>query len=177
MAGKDVRLIVKVLETARLALRWLETDDAEFILQLVNEPSWLRFIGDKGIRTVDDARSYIEEGPVAMYRQLGFGLYLVELKESGDPIGICGLIKRDALEDVDLGFAFLPAFWGNGYAFESAAAVMDYGRRTFKLSRLLAITSQDNEISARLLEKLGFHFERLTRLATDSAEVKVFATD
>jgi RimJ/RimL family protein N-acetyltransferase len=176
MAGKDDRLIVKVLETARLALRWLETNDADFILQLVNEPSWLRFIGDKGIRTVEDARNYIAEGPVAMYRQLGFGLYLVERKESGEPIGICGLIKRDALEDVDLGFAFLPAFWGKGYAFESAAAVMDYGQRTFALPRLLAITSQDNEVSARLLEKLGFHFERLTRLATDAAEVKVFAT-
>jgi RimJ/RimL family protein N-acetyltransferase len=170
------RFIVKVLETKRLSLRWLETNDADFILQLVNEPSWLRFIGDKGIRTVEDARNYIEEGPVAMYRRLGFGLYLVELRESGEPIGICGLIKRDALEDVDLGFAFLPAFWGKGYAFESAAAVMDYGRRTFKLSRLLAITSQDNEVSARLLEKLGFHFERLTRLAPDAAEVKVFAT-
>lgn len=167
---------MKVLETARLALRWIETDDADFILQLVNEPSWLRFIGDKGIRTVEDARTYIEEGPVSMYLRLGFGLYLVELKESGEPIGICGLIKRDALEDVDLGFAFLPAFWGKGYAFESAAAVMDYGRRAFAPPRLLAITSQDNEISVRLLEKLGFHFERLTRLAPDAAEVKVFAT-
>ena len=167
---------MKVLETARLALRWLETDDAAFILQLVNEPSWLRFIGDKGIRTAEDARNYIEDGPVAMYRRLGFGLCLVELKESGEPIGICGLIKRDSLEDVDLGFAFLPAFWGKGYAFESAAAVMDYGRRTFGLSRLLAIASQDNEASTRLLDKLGFQFERLVRLVPDTAEVKVFAT-
>jgi len=167
---------VKVLETTRVALRWLEPDDAAFILQLVNEPSWLRFIGDKGIRTVEDACNYIEDGPVAMYRRLGFGLYLVELEDSGESIGICGLIKRDSLEDVDLGFAFLPAFWGKGYAFESAAAVMDYGRRTFGLSRLLAVTSQDNEPSARLLEKLGFHFERLTRLAPDAAEVRVFAT-
>jgi len=174
--GEALKPYVKVLETARVALRWLETDDAAFILQLLNEPSWLRFIGDKGIRTVEDAHNYIEDGPVAMYRRLGFGLYLVELKDSRESIGICGLIKRDSLEDVDLGFAFLPAFWGEGYAFESGAAVMDYGRRTFGLSRLLAITSQDNEPSARLLGKLGFHFERLTRLAPDAAEVKVFAT-
>jgi RimJ/RimL family protein N-acetyltransferase len=166
---------VQVLETARLKLRWLETDDAVFILRLVNGPSWLRFIGDKGIRTVKAARKYIRKGPVSMYRRLGFGLYLVELKDNGEPIGICGLIKREWLEDVDLGFAFLPAFWGKGYAFESATAVMDFGRRTFGVSRLLAVTSQDNDVSAKLLEKLGFHFERMTRLAPDAAELKVFA--
>lgn len=157
-------------------MRWLGRDDAAFVFQLFNQPSWLRFIGDKGIRTVEDARNYIENGPVAMYRRLGFGLYLVALKESGEPIGISGLIKRESLEDVDLGFAFLPAFWGKGYAFESARAVIEYGRRTFALSRLLAVTSQDNEVSARLLAKLGFRFERLTRLVPDGAELKVFAT-
>ncbi|MDP9004540.1 MAG: GNAT family N-acetyltransferase [Verrucomicrobiota bacterium] len=167
---------MNVLETERLALRWLEMDDAAFILRLVNDPAWLRFIDDKGIHTVEDARNYIETGPVAMYRRLGFGLYLVELKERSEPMGICGLIKRDALEEVDVGFALLPGFWGKGYAYESATAVMEYGRRTFELSRLLAITSPDNEASIRLLEKLGFHFERLTRLAPDAAEVKVFAT-
>ena len=166
---------MKVLETARLALRWLESDDAAFMLQLLNEPSWLRYIGDKGVRTVEDARHYIENGPVAMYRRLGFGLYLVELKESGEPIGICGLIKRDSLDDVDLGFAFLPAFWGKGFAFESAAAVMDYGRCAFGMSRLLAVTSPDNHASIALLEKLGFRFERLARLTADAAEVEVFA--
>ena len=97
---------MKVLETARVALRWLETDDAAFILQLVNEPSWLRFIGDKGIRTVEDARNYIEDGPVAMYRRLGFGLYLVELKDSRESIGICGLIKRDSAEGCRSGVCF-----------------------------------------------------------------------
>ena len=166
---------MKVLETARLALRWLESDDAAFMLQLLNEPSWLRYIGDKGVRTVEDARHYIENGPVAMYRRLGFGLYLVELKESGEPIGICGLIKRESLEDVDLGFAFLPTFWGKGFAFESAAAVMGYGRRAFGMSRLLAVTSPDNHASVALLEKLGFRFERLARLTADAAEVEVFA--
>jgi RimJ/RimL family protein N-acetyltransferase len=166
---------MNVLETERLVLRWLRADDAVFILQLVNEPSWLRYIGDKGVRTLEDARNYIEKGPVEMYGRLGFGLFLVECKETGDPIGICGLIKREALEDVDIGFAFLPRFCGQGYAFESASAAMSYGTRTLGLSRIVAITSQDNHVSAKLLEKLGFRFERLARLAADAAEVKLCA--
>ncbi len=168
---------LKVLETKRLALRWLGTDDAPFVLELVNEPSWLRYIGDKGVRTVEDAHNYIENGPVAMYRRLGFGLYLVELKESGEPIGICGLIKRESLEEIDLGFAFLSKFWGRGFAFEAARAVMEYGRHALGILRLLAVTSQDNHVSARLLEKLGFRFERITRLEPDATEVKVFAAE
>jgi RimJ/RimL family protein N-acetyltransferase len=166
---------VKVLETDRLILRRLGTDDAAFILELLNDPSWLRFIGDKGVRTIEDARSYIANGPVAMYARLGFGLYLVELKQGGDSIGICGLIKRESLEDVDIGFAFLPRFWAQGFAFESTSAVMSYGMRVLGLSRIVAITSQENHVSAKLLEKLGFRFERLARLATDSPEVQLYA--
>jgi RimJ/RimL family protein N-acetyltransferase len=172
-----VKSYLKILETERLVLRWLGPDDAAFILQLVNEPAWVRYIGDKGIRTVEDARNYIENGPVAMYQRLGFGLYLVELRESAEPIGICGLIKRESLEEIDLGFALLSAFRGKGFAFEAAAAVMEYGRRAFAIPRLLAITSQDNHVSARLLEKLGFRFERLAQLEADTAEVKLFAAD
>jgi RimJ/RimL family protein N-acetyltransferase len=175
-ASEEMESHVKVLETERLVLRWLGTDDAAFILQLVNEPSWLRYIGDRGVRTLEDARKYIEKGPVEMYGRLGFGLYLVELKENGDPIGICGFVKRDSLEDVDIGFAFLQRFRGQGYAFESASAVMSFGRGTLGLSRVLAVTSQENHVSARLLEKLGFRFERLARLAADAEEVKLFAT-
>lgn len=166
---------MKILETDRLVLRWLSPDDAEFILQLLNEPSWLRFIGDKGVRTLDDARRYISSGPLEMYSRMGFGLYLVELKEESRPIGICGLIKRDSLADVDIGFAFLPEFWGKGYAYESAAAVMAYGKRAFGLHRLAAITTPDNHVSVKLLEKLGFKFEGLTKLSADSAEVKLFS--
>ena len=110
-----------------------------------------------------------------MYSRLGFGLYLVELKEEGESIGICGLIKRDFLEDVDIGFAFLPKFWGKGYAYESASAVMAYGKRAFGLNRLLAITSPDNYDSVRLLEKLGFNFESMIKLSDDSQEVRLFA--
>jgi RimJ/RimL family protein N-acetyltransferase len=168
---------LKVLETDRLNLRWLSTDDAEFILELLNEPSFLRFIGDKGVRTLDDARDYILKGPVDMYNRLGFGLYLTELKESGAPIGICGLIKRDGLEDVDIGFAFLPKFWAKGYAYEAAAAVMAYGKTVLGLKRIVAITSPDNYASARLLEKLGLRFERMIHLSKDAPEVRLFVSD
>lgn len=168
---------MKVLETERLIIRRLTADDSEFMLELLNDPSWIRFIGDKGVRTLDAARDYILQSLVAMYERLGFGLYLTELKGEGLPIGICGLIKRDSLEDVDLGFAFLPNFRGKGYAYESAAAVMAYGKESFGLNRLVAITSPDNDDSARLLEKLGFNFERMVKLSGESAEVSLFASD
>jgi RimJ/RimL family protein N-acetyltransferase len=165
---------VKILETDRLVLRWLKADDAAFVLQLVNDPAWLRFIGDRGVQTLEDAAKYIANGPVAMYQRLGFGLYLVELKERAEPIGICGLIKRDTLEDVDLGFAFLPRFWSQGYAFEAASATLALGARTFGLSRIVAVTSPDNDRSARLLAKLGFRFERLLQLTPGAPEVKLY---
>lgn len=168
---------MKVLETDRLIVRWLSTDDAGFILQLLNEPSWLRFIGDKGVRTMEDARNYILNGPMEMYSRLGFGLYLVELKEDGSSIGICGLIKRDSLEDVDVGFAFLPKYWGKGYAYEAASAVMEYGKRALGLNRIVAITSKENYVSGKLLEKLGFNFERMVKLSNNGEEVKLFAVD
>ena len=168
---------MKVLETDRLILRRLTADDSEFILELLNDPSWLRFIGDKGVRTLEAARDYILKSLVAMYERLGFGLYLTELKGEGVPIGICGLIKRDSLEDVDIGFAFLPKFRGKGYAYESACAVMAYGKRSFGLNRMVAITSPDNYGSSKLLEKLGFNFERMVKLSDDSAEVSLFASD
>lgn len=168
---------MKVLETDRLTLRHLSTNDAEFILELLNEPSFLRFIGDKGVRTLADARDYILNGPVAMYNRLGFGLYLTELKEDGAPIGICGLIKRDALEDVDIGFAFLPKFWAKGYAYEAASAVMAYGKDILGLKRIVAITSPDNDASGKLLEKLGMRFERIIRLSEGAEEVRLFASE
>ncbi len=148
-----------------------------FILELLNDPSWLRFIGDKGVRTLDDARDYISKSLTAMYERLGFGLYLTELKDDGTPVGICGLIKRDSLADVDIGFAFLPEFRGAGYAYEAASAVMAYGERALGLNRIVAITSPDNYDSARLLEKLGFDFERMVKLSGDSEELKLFAFD
>jgi len=173
----DPRPPVPVIETPRLVLHRLTTDDADFILELLNEPSFLRFIGDKGVRTREDACRYILTGPMASYDRFGFGLYRVERTDSGDPIGMCGLLKRESLEDVDVGFAFLPRFWSRGFAFESASAVLAHGRQTWGLKRILAITSPDNEASIRLLAKLGFRFERMARLSEEAPEVKVFAVD
>ncbi len=169
--------MVKILETDRLILRRLSVEDSAFILKLVNDPLWLRFIGDRGVRTLEDAHDYILKGPMAMYARRGFGLYIVERKSDGSPLGICGLIKRGALEDVDLGFAFLPAYRAQGYAYESAAAVLAYGQSVFGLKRIVAITSPDNDRSAKLLEKLGFSFEKMIQLPDDNEEVKLFAID
>ncbi len=143
-----------ILETERLRLRRLSLDDAAFIVELLNEPSFLHFVGDKGVRTLDDARDYILTGPMASYEQHGFGLYLVELKERGIPMGICGLLKRDASDDVDVGFGFLPAFWLQGYAFESTSAAIAYGRRALGLNRIVAVTESDNAGSIKTLEML-----------------------
>lgn len=163
------------LNTERLLVRGFDTNDAEFILELLNQPSFIQFIGDKGVRSVDDARNYITTGPIESYRRHGFGLYLVELKDRKVPIGMCGVLKRESLPDPDLGFAFLPEYWGKGYAFEAASAALDQGRDFFKLARILAITNPDNDASIKLLAKLGFQFERVMKLSTDSDEVKLFS--
>jgi RimJ/RimL family protein N-acetyltransferase len=168
---------VKVLETDRLHLRRLTIEDAGFILGLLNEPSYVHFIGDKGVRTIDGARDYILKGPIASYDQFGFGLYLTELKDSEVPLGICGLLKRDSWPDVDIGFAFLPQFWSQGYAFEAASAVMAYGRDALGLNRIVAIVSSDNERSIKLLDKLGLRFERMARWPADGSEIKLYASE
>jgi RimJ/RimL family protein N-acetyltransferase len=155
----------------------MSTDDAEFILRLLNEPSWLHFIGDRGVRTLDDARSYILNGPVAMYARLGFGFYVVELKDDQIPIGICGLVKRDFLDDVDIGYALLPEYWAKGYAYEAASAVMVYGTEALGLKRLIAITSSDNHRSARVLEKLGMRYERMVTYPDSGEVVRLFAIE
>jgi RimJ/RimL family protein N-acetyltransferase len=164
-----------VLETERLLLRQFSLEDAEFILTLLNEPSFLRYIGDKKVRNLDDAQQYILNGPIASYKQNGFGLYLVELKESGAPIGMCGLIKREELPDVDIGFAFLPDYWSRGLAFEAATAVMKYAEQTLKLKRIVAITSPDNDASIKLLQRIGFMFERVVALGKGREPVKLFS--
>jgi RimJ/RimL family protein N-acetyltransferase len=158
-----------VLETERLLLRPLTTDDAPFILTLLNEPSFLRFIGDKKVRNLEDARQYILTGPMASYERHGLGLLAVELKASQTPIGMCGLLKREELPDPDIGFAYLPDFWGQGFAFEAAKAVMNDAREGLKLNRVLAIVNPDNDASIKLLERLGLKFERL------KGDVKLYA--
>jgi len=168
---------LKILETERLLLRQLSTEDAEFMLELLNDPSFIRNIGDRGVRTMSDACSYILNGPVDSYSKNGFGLYLVVFKETNESIGICGLIKRDSLEDVDLGYAFLPRFWSRGYAVESAKAVKAYAKDVIGLHRIVAITDPENKGSIRILEKIGFRFEKMVRLSDDDIELKLFAVD
>jgi RimJ/RimL family protein N-acetyltransferase len=163
-----------VLETERLWLRPMSVDDAEFILALLNEPSFLRYIGDKQVRNLEDARQYILNGPVASYERHGLGLLLVEMKGSQTPIGMCGLLKRDELPEPDIGFALMPDFWNKGLAFEAAAAVLQDARDRLTLQRILAITSLDNDASIKLLERLGFKFDRITRLAPDREEIRLF---
>jgi len=167
---------MNILETERLTLRQFSAEDAAFILELVNEPSFIQNIGDRGVRTLSDAVRYIEAGPVTSYARNGFGLYLVTLKESGESIGMCGLIKRDALDDVDIGYAFLPRFWSKGYAVEAALAVKEQGRN-LGLTRLVAITDPANAGSIRVLEKIGFTFEKMIRLSADDIELKLFGVE
>jgi [ribosomal protein S5]-alanine N-acetyltransferase len=168
---------VTVLTTKRLSLRRLSPGDAEFILELLNDSAFLRFIGDKAVRSADDARQYILDGPVASYQRNGFGLWLVELKDSAVPVGMCGLLKRESLPDVDIGFAFLPAYRSLGYAFESASAVLDYARKEFGLKRIVAITDPDNADSIRVLEKIGMRFERMITVSEGAPEIQLHATE
>jgi RimJ/RimL family protein N-acetyltransferase len=165
-----------VIETERLVLRRLGPDDAAFILGLLNEPSFLRFIGDKGVRTLDDARAYIDRGPVASYAR-HFGLYLTSLRDGGEPIGICGLVKRDGLEDADVGFAFLPRHWSRGYASEAARAVLDHAKRELGIARVAGITDPENTGSLRVLEKLGLAFVGMVRLSEGASEVRLFSRE
>ena len=163
-----------VIETARLRLREFTPEDAAFVLRLLNEPSFLRYIGDRGVRSLDDAKRYIADGPVAGYARFGYGLMRVERKSDGATVGMCGVLKRDTLPDPDIGFSFLPEHWSQGYALESARAVMRHARESLGLGRIVAITTRDNEPSMRLLEKLGFRFERMIPMGDE--ELRLFAS-
>jgi RimJ/RimL family protein N-acetyltransferase len=164
-----------VTTTARLAVRPLDCADAAFLVALLNQPSWLRFIGDRGVRSVPDAERYIENGPMRTLRQYGYAMNLVQLKEQSVPIGVCGLVKRDWLPEPDLGFALLERFWGHGYGLEAASAVVGHAKTTLGLPRLLAITTADNTRSGRLLGKLGFTYEGLIRASPESEELRLYA--
>ena len=166
-----------VLKTERLNLRWFDIKDAPFILELVNDPAWIQFIGDKGVRNEADAVQYIQNGPVANYQRFGFGQYVVVLKDERVPIGMCGLTRKDALPAPDVGFAFMPEYWGKGYALEAASAVMTYSRNVLGLRKLVAVTLPDNESSIKLLEKIGLKFERLIRMSEDASELRLHSSD
>jgi len=149
---------MKILSTERLCLRTINQDDAPFYYELVNDPTWLAHIGDKGVRSIDDARRAISDGPMAMQALHGHSLYVMERLGDGQPLGLCGLIKRDTLPAVDIGYAIRPAYFGQGYTYEAAAAVLAYAREQLKLPCLMGITTPTNVNSIRLLEKLGLRY-------------------
>ena len=166
-----------VAQTARLRLRHIADGDAAFIVELLNDPDFLRNVGDRGVRDASDARRYIVNGPLASYRRHGFGLYLVELRGSAEAIGLCGLLHRDTHPDVEIGFALLPRFRGLGYALEAARATLHLATVTFGLQRLVALTAPDNDSSVRVLEALGLRFERLVRFAEHQGESRLFVLE
>jgi RimJ/RimL family protein N-acetyltransferase len=169
--------MTNILETERLVLREITVDDAEFIADLLNQPSYLKYIGDKGVRTAADAAGFIESLVRKAYRDHGYGHYIVRLKDDPTPMGTCGYVVRESLPGPDIGFAFLPQFEKKGYAYESASAVLNYGRNTLGFGRVLAITTPDNESSGRLLGKLGFVYEKMVRTTPDGEPLKLFISD
>jgi len=166
-----------MLETERLRLSELSYDDCEFIFDLVNEPPFKRYIGDKGVRTLDDAREYLRKGPIGSYEKHGFGLYLVSLREDETPLGICGLVKREEFDYPDLGFAFQERHWAKGYAYESSLAAIEHAGIQLGFTHILAMVDGDNASSRRLLEKLGFHFEHMVRMPGGSEDICGYALD
>ncbi|TPN89108.1 GNAT family N-acetyltransferase [Aquimarina algicola] len=163
-----------ILETERLLLREFTIDDADFILELVNTPQWLKYIGDKGVKTLNDAEKYLKEGPITSYRDNGFGLWLVQLKNTNIAIGMCGLVNRNTLDHIDIGFAMLPDYSKKGYGFEIASATLNYAKNSLNIDKVIAITDPNNIASIQLLNKLGLHFEKTLKLSDDDS-VLVFA--
>lgn len=168
---------MKILETERAILREVTENDAAFIFDLLNQPSFIKYIGDRNVRSVEQARDYIESRFAASYEKFGFGMYAVEVKTTGETIGICGFVRRESLPDADIGFAFLPQFERKGFAFETSAAMMRYGTDVLNFKKVLAITSQDNEASEKLLDKLGFKFESLVELPQTAEKLKLFSSN
>jgi RimJ/RimL family protein N-acetyltransferase len=168
---------MRILSTERLWLREFVTADSAFVLRLLNEPSFMENIADRGVRSLADAAAYLDDGPLASYARHGFGLWLMADKSSGKPAGMCGLLKRDTLQDVDIGYALLPEFCGQGLALEAASAVLAHARTRFGLERIVAIVKPANTRSVRLLQKLGFVYERMLSLSEGAAPVAMWATN
>jgi len=174
---RDAGAAAAVAETDRLRLRRLTADDADFVLALLNEPAFLQFIGDREVRTLEQARAYTVDVFAASYDRLGFGLYAVEVKETGEPAGICGLVKREALSDVDVGFAFLERFWGRGYAQEAARAVLDHARDDLRIDRVIGVTAPDNTASMAVLRKVGLKDAGTVKLPGYEQDRRLFTPD
>ena len=163
-----------VIETDRLILRKFILEDASFMLELLNTPTWLQFIGDRGVHTLEDAQNYLLNGSIKSYKKYGFGFYAVVIKESNEPIGMCGLVKRDYLEDIDIGFAFLPQFMGKGYGFEVASATLNYAQNILKLAKIVAIVNPENSVSIGLIKKIGLQYEKMITLYPENKELMLF---
>jgi RimJ/RimL family protein N-acetyltransferase len=168
---------MRQIETERLILRPFEPErDAAFILEVLNEPTFIANVADRGVRTLAQAAAYIREKFLPGYERYGIGYCVVELKATGVPVGTCGLLKRETLEDFDIGYSTLERFSGNGYAFEAASALMQYGRTELGLKRIIGLTSSTNATSAHLLEKLGLRFQRTVRVPGFETESRLFGS-
>ena len=163
-----------MLETERLQLRWLTLDDAPLMLAIWNDPAFIRHVGDRGIRTVEEARAGMVTGAMQLYEKYGYGPYRVAHKDDDTAIGICGLFRRDSLDEPDIGYGVLPEYCGKGYAYEASRAVMEFARSDLALARLIAIISPNNEPSIGLIRKLGLRFERMHRMQEDEDEVCIY---
>ena len=165
---------MKILETERLVLRQLTEADAAFFMKLANTPSWLKYIGDRNIKSIEASKKYLRDGSIKSYKERGFGFYMVELQENNDLLGVCGLIKRDTLEDVDIGFAFMPEAEGKGFGYESAYSVLNYAKNKLKINRIIAITVPENERSIGLIKKIGLTYEKMVKLEDDGEDLMQF---
>ena len=168
---------MNIAATERLRLRTIDVSDAAFYLELLNSAEFIANIGDRKIRNLEAARKAIREGPLAMQAARGHSIYLVELKASGTPIGMSGLIKRDSLDEVDLGYAFLPDYFGNGNACEAALAVLEHARKRVGLARVVAITSPGNTASNRVLGKVGMRFDKIVHRTTGDTGTRLYVID
>ena len=163
-----------VLNTERLELNWLTLEDTPLMLGIWNDPAFVRYVADRGIRTLEQARAAVEAGPLRLYAEYGYGPFRVRRREDGMDMGICGLFRRDVLEDPDIGFALLPEFCGQGYGFEASVAVLDYARDALRLPAVTAIVAPQNAPSIGLLEKLGMRYERPIRMPGDDHDVSLY---
>lgn len=164
-----------ILETERLRLRPFTLTDTLFIVELVNSPGWIKYIGDRNIRTELQARQYLKNGPLKSYQVNGFGLSMVESKIDGIPIGMCGILKRDHLDTPDIGFAFLPAFMGKGFAFEIASAILTYAEDILEIPSISGVTVASNISSVKLLEKIGMKFIRTITFPNETKELLLYS--
>lgn len=164
-------------ETERLLLRPTSKDDADLILKLFNTPKWLKNIGDRNVNNLAQARKYIEEKMLPQLYTHGYSNYTVIRKADNRKIGCCGLYDREGLEGIDIGFAFLPAYEGKGYAFESAKKVLKIAYRNFGIKRISAVTAKSNRDSQKLISKLGLTYQKMIFLPNDDEELMYFEAD